>query len=176
MSSSEKHFLYPNRPQRWVQQAAATRTGSVILAPLLHILDRPFIRLSKGRTSLTSLLTGLPVITLTTKGARTGLPRTVPLIAIPEDGRLILVASNFGQERHPAWYYNLIANPEALVSNNGSTRTYQAQLVSEPDSERYWTMASAMYPGYLKYRQRAHQRKIGIFQLTAADAGETSPT
>ena len=57
----------------------------------------------------------LPVMLLTTTGAKTGLQRTVPLVYLSDDAGLILVASNFGGEHHPGWYHNLIANPNVEV-------------------------------------------------------------
>lgn len=168
----EEHLYHPNRVQRWIQRTAATRAVSAMMAPLLHYLDRPIIRLSKGRTSLTGILTGIPVITLTMKGAKSGLPRSVPVFTIQEGDNLILVASNFGQKSHPAWYYNLLANPEAIVSIRGESRKYLAQMVSEPERERYWKLASGLYAGYLNYRQWARQRQIGIFLLQPVEIVE----
>jgi deazaflavin-dependent oxidoreductase (nitroreductase family) len=78
----------------------------------LHHLDRPVLRLSRGRYSLTRLLAGLPVVTVTTIGAKSGQPRSLPLVALPDGEHVILIASNYGQKHHPAWYYNLRAHPE----------------------------------------------------------------
>jgi len=166
----EEHLYHPNRVQRWIQRTAATRAVSAMIAPLLHYLDRPIMRLSRGRTSLTSLLAGLSVITLTTKGAKTGMQRSVPLIAIPEsESNLILVASNFGQKHHPGWYYNLLANPEAVVSKGAESRTYRAIFVDEPDRDRYLQLAGSVYSGYLEYQRRARGRRIGVFLLQPFD-------
>ena len=68
----------------------------------------------------------LPLVTLTTIGAKSGQLRSTPLVGIPDGERLVLVASNFGQGHHPAWYYNLVKNPSASVTIAGATRNYVA--------------------------------------------------
>ena len=73
---------------------------------------------TKGRHTL-SYTSGLPIVLLRTTGAKSKLPRTVPLVGMPVDGGLAIIASNFGQTRHPAWYYNLRANPAAEASVDG---------------------------------------------------------
>jgi deazaflavin-dependent oxidoreductase (nitroreductase family) len=172
---------HPTRWQRLVQRLAATRGGSAILAPILHYLDAPFIKLSNSKTTLTSLLTGLPVVTLTTRGARTGQLRRVPLVAIPletEDGetgpgargKIILIASNFGRATHPAWYYNLRANPTATLTANQFAGQYVAHEAAGEEWEACWQRAVCLYGGYNAYRQRASQRDIGVFVLTPVEA------
>src|SRR5512143_1354082 len=94
----------PNAAQRAVHLAARTTAGSWFLARALHHLDRTALRLSRGRFSLASVVTGMPVVIVTTVGAKSGLPRSLPLAAIPDGDNVILIASNYGQKRHPAWY------------------------------------------------------------------------
>src|SRR5690348_18374977 len=101
-----------NAVQRLFRNAASTPALARAFSRVLYRVDRPVIRLSGGHTSLTSLLTGLPIVELTTTGARTGRPRTMPVVGIPDGDRLVLVASSYGSERHPAWYHNLLAHPE----------------------------------------------------------------
>ena len=106
----------PNVAQRSIHIITRTKAGSRLLARTLHHLDRPMLRLSHGRYSLTSALAGLPVVMVTTIGAKSGQPRQLPLVAIPDGENVILIASNFGQHHHPAWYYNLHAHPQARES------------------------------------------------------------
>lgn len=133
---------------------------------MLPSVDRTLLRLTGNRYSLTSLLTGLPIITLTTTGARSGQRRSVPLVALEEGDRLILIASNFGQTRQPAWYYNLRANPEALVTLRGEQRWYVAREATTAERQRYWSQAIALYAGYAAYETRAQNRVIPILVLT----------
>src|SRR5512135_2931655 len=95
---------------------AMTRPGTWFLSKRLHHFDRAILRMSKGRTTLTNILAGLPTVSLTAMGARSGQPRSVPLIGIPDEEKIILIATNFGQKHYPAWYINLRANPEATIT------------------------------------------------------------
>lgn len=156
----------PNTAQRAVHVITRTRAGSWVFARTLHHFDRPVLRLSRGRYSLTSLFTGLPVVIVTTIGAKSGQPRSLPLVALPDGENVILIASNFGQKHHPAWYYNLQAHPEVQLTYEGKTVTYAARETSGEERERCWQRAVDLYSGYAAYKQRAEQRQIGVFMLT----------
>ncbi len=136
----------------------------------LHRVDPLIIRLSKGRRSLTSILSGRPVVVLTTIGAKTGLQRSVPLIGIEDGDKVALIASNYGRSRHPAWYYNLRANPEATLSIRGKTGTYIAREADEEQRQMYWSRALALFAGYTAYEKRAGGREIPIMVLTPKPA------
>src|SRR3954462_11963418 len=99
----------PDPIRRFLQRLPATRPGAWFFARTSHHLDRWTLQLSGGRYTLANLLTGIPVLTLTTTGARSGQPRSVPLLGFPDGERIVLVASNFGQAHYPAWYHNLRA-------------------------------------------------------------------
>ena len=144
---------------------AAFGPVSRLLSRLLPPADRLLLRLTGGRQTLTGLLSGLPTGTLTTTGARSGLPRTVPIIPTPVDGKWILIASNFGQAHHPAWYHNLKAHPEATLTLDGKSRRYRAREVTGEERARYWARAVRAYPGYAAYAQRAGERKIPVIVL-----------
>ena len=111
MSYSDANALY-----RVVRRLAATRPGSWFFARTLHHADRVMYRLSRRRTTLAALLSGLPVVMLTTTGARSGRETTVPLLGFEEGDSVVLVASNYGQAHHPAWYHNLRAHPRARIA------------------------------------------------------------
>ena len=98
-----------------VRRVIAARPAAWLLARTIHHIDRAVLRLSGGRTTAAALFSGLPVLAVTTTGAKSGQPRTVPLVAVPDGDRLILIASNWGQSRHPGWYYNMKANPAVRV-------------------------------------------------------------
>ena len=161
----------PNILQKAVQWLAATTPVAALLVPLAHRADRLVLRLSGGRTTAVGLLAGLPLITLTTVGAKSGQLRSVPLVGIPDGERLILVASNFGQEHHPAWYYNLRKNPYASVKVGGAARSYRAEEVSGDEYDRCWARAVSLYAGYAAYKTRTGGRRIPILVLTPADRG-----
>jgi deazaflavin-dependent oxidoreductase (nitroreductase family) len=105
--------------RRMVRRAAEIVPMSWIRPRLVVPVDREVFRLSGGRTTLSALVSGLPIIMLTTTGARTGQARAVPVLGLPADDRLVLIASNFGKPSNPGWYYNLRAHPHAVVTWNG---------------------------------------------------------
>lgn len=160
------HSRPPSLLNRLIRGLASSAPIAWLAARLLHHLDRPILRLTGGRASLTSLLAGLPVITLTTTGAKSRQPRRVPLVGLPDGEKVILIASNFGQAHYPAWYYNLRAYPEAQVTIQGQTRAYTAREATGAEREQYWRQAVAVYAGYAAYAQRVGQRHIPVMILT----------
>lgn len=102
---------------------------------------------------------------LTTTGARSGQPRTAPVLGLPTTEGLVIVASNFGQERHPAWLYNLRARPEATIAVDGTTRRVRAIPVEGERRARIWEQALLVYPGWAQYEHRASHRQIAVFVL-----------
>ena len=115
---------------------------------------------------MTSILSGLQVVVLTARGAKSGESRTTPLAALFDGDKVVLIASDFGSPRHPAWYYNLRANPEVKVSVYGKEGDYKAYEAMGDERESYWQMAVASYPGYEKYAQQAGERTIPVMVLT----------
>lgn len=148
-----------------VKRLAASGPGSWFLAPILHRLDAPVIRWSGGRQSLTNWLTGLPVVILTTTGAKSGRPRTLPLVGLLDGPRVVLIASNFGRRSAPGWFYNLKAQPQAELIVAGQAGRYLAREAEDEERERYWRMAVGMYAGFAAYARRAAHRRIRIMVL-----------
>ncbi len=144
----------------------------MLLAPIQRYLDRATLRISGGRTTLTGWLAHLPIVMLTTTGAKSGRPRTAPLLAIEDDQRpgvIAVVASNYGQQRHPAWYYNLKATPRATGLIDEQTIVYSAHEAGGDEYARFWQRAQSIYGGYGAYRERATERTIPIMVLTPVD-------
>ena len=174
--------LNPDHPHQWqrgVQRIAAIRPVTRFFSRCLPFLDRQLIRWSAGRTSLTSVMTGFPIVTLRTLGARSGLPRENPLVGIPfGQGRYILIASNWGQEHHPAWYHNLRAHPRVEVLRGGIVQEYVAHEAEGEERAVCWRRAVEVYAGYEAYRHRAGDRRIPVIVLTPSvpsSPRETSP-
>ena len=156
------------KPRWWhplIKRLAATPFGIWLLAGRLHRLDGVILRRTDNRTTLTSILTGLPTILLTAIGAKSGQARTTPLVAVPHQDSLILVASNFGNPRHPAWYYNLAANPQAEVTIAGERFPARAHLLDGEERAQCWEIAAGSYPGYNLYEKKAGERVIPVFLL-----------
>lgn len=154
----------PNIAQRGIRVVMATRPVTWVLARTIHHVDAAVFRASGGRTTAGAVLSGLPLITLTTAGAKSGQPRRVTLVGIPDGERLILIASNWGQAKHPAWYHNVRANPEVTVSCRGQSRRYTARELAGAERAAAWGRAVALYPGYEGYAARAG-REIGVILL-----------
>ncbi|MCB9418932.1 MAG: nitroreductase family deazaflavin-dependent oxidoreductase [Ardenticatenaceae bacterium] len=136
-----------------------------LLSHTLHHLDRLVLRWSNGRYATLTWFTGLPFLTLTTTGARSGQPHTVPLIGIPYNGQIILIASNWGKPRSLAWYYNLKAHPTVTVAVGGETAVYTAHEAHGTERETCWQEAVAYYPAYETY-QKGNGRLIPVMVLT----------
>src|SRR6202034_4546583 len=77
----------------------------------LHHIDRSLLRLSRGQLTLPGVVAGIPVLTVTTTGARTGQRRTAPLLGVPAGDDIAVIGTSFGQPRTPGWYYNMRADP-----------------------------------------------------------------
>lgn len=122
-------------------------------------------RLTRGRYTFASLLSGLPVVMLTTTGARSGRRRTVPVLGLPTADGLVVIASNYGQERHPAWYYNLRAQPEGEVAVGSTIQRFRAIEAQGDQRARIWREGLAVYPGWSTYERRASHRNIAVFVL-----------
>jgi len=154
-----------NAARRLVRRLAATGPGSWILARVLHHADRVVYRATRQRTTLAGVISGLPVVMLTSTGAKSGRETTVPLLGFEEGDAVVLVASNYGLAHHPAWYHNLRANPQARLAVHGVSRDVVAQEVESPQRERYLKVATEIYPGYPRYEARAAPRRISVFRL-----------
>jgi deazaflavin-dependent oxidoreductase (nitroreductase family) len=155
-----------NVGQKILQRLASLSPVSWLLARTLHYIDRPLLKLSRGKTCVASLVAGLPMVMLTTTGAQTGQPRTTPLVGLIDGERVVVIASYYGSAHHPAWYYNLRAQPAASVTLQGYTQTYLARAAHDDEYARYWQLAVETYAGYAAYKQRAGQRHIPIIVLT----------
>jgi deazaflavin-dependent oxidoreductase (nitroreductase family) len=163
-NSVQLHQPYPW--QRAIQRIVRSRPVTKFFSYFLHYVDHPILRLTNGRFSPAGFFTGLPITLLTTTGAKSGQPRTIPIVAIPYRHEIVLIASNWGGSRHPAWYYNLRAHPQATLLRHGRQITYTARQTNDAEREPYWQAAVAIYPGYADYQRRTAGRQIPIMVLT----------
>ena len=121
------------------------------------------MRLSRGRFSLTY---GLPTLMLTTTGRKSGEPRSAPLLYIQRGDDMALIGTSFGSTKHPAWYLNLMANPQASVLLKGETLDVTAREASPEERQEIWLRATRLYVGFEKYQSRVGDREIPILVLT----------
>ena len=136
---------YEPSPQKWVRDQVERyeRTG--------------------GREANTLRDTGLPVVIFTTRGNKSGKIRKTPLMRVEHDGAYAMVASQGGSAKHPVWYHNLKADPEALTVQDGPEPfDAQARELAGEEREEWWQRAVAGYPPYAEY-QRKTDRLIPVF-------------
>ena len=121
---------------------------------------------SGGAEANTLLDTGMPVIIVTTKGNKTGKVRKTALMRVEHGGEYLLVASMGGAPKHPVWYYNLVADPEAVTIQDGP-EPFEARVheLHGDDRTEWWERAVAAYPPYAEYQERT-DRIIPIFVAT----------
>ena len=160
-------YRYParNAVRRGVVRLVATPPVAWFSARVLPTLDRLVMRLSRGRTSLSEIAAGTPVIVLTTRGARSGEPRTGLLLGIPLVNALALIGTNFAQPGTPSWVHNLQAHPHATVSYRQARVVVNAREVSGAEYEQVFAAAALIYPGYGAYRARLTDRRPKVFVL-----------
>lgn len=122
------------------------------------------IESSGGTEGLTLRDTGLPVIVLTTLGAKSGKLRKTALMRVEHDGVYAVVASRGGAPEHPQWYYNLLANPHVELQDGTEKHDYLAREVAGDEKALWWERSVAAYPPYADYQNRT-ERQIPVFLL-----------
>ncbi|MGD9529859.1 nitroreductase family deazaflavin-dependent oxidoreductase [Pseudonocardia sp.] len=132
---------------------------------LLPGLDRAIYRLTGGRFTFSAWVTGLPVVLLCTTGARSGRTRTARVLGIPDGDGLVVIAANFGQTSHPAWYHNVRAHPEVTVVAGGARRNFHAHELAGAERAQQFERAVAMNPGWTRFQDRAGSRDIPVIRL-----------
>jgi deazaflavin-dependent oxidoreductase (nitroreductase family) len=158
-----------NLLRRVIRRSAGWRPLSWLYARTLHLIDRTVFRITRGRATFTSWLADLPVAWLTTTGAKSGVQRTSPVLAIPgEDGKLVVIASNYGQRNNPSWYHNLRANPRATILFDGVRGDMTARELDGEERTHWYERGIEIYPGWVQYRKRASHRRIPVIELTQA--------
>ncbi|MFD9094569.1 nitroreductase family deazaflavin-dependent oxidoreductase [Streptomyces collinus] len=124
---------------------------------------------SSGGTKGTTLReTGLPVIVLTTRGARSGKIRKTPLMRVEHEGRYAAVASIGGAPKHPVWYFNVKADPHVELQDGPDKRDMRAREVTGAEKEQWWERAVAAFPPYADYQAKT-SRVIPLFVLEPVD-------
>ena len=151
-----------------------------LMSKTISYLDVPVFKLTNGRIHLGS---GYHFLLLTTTGARSGQRRSTPLFYVEPnvDGaddvtaqangglQVAVIGSNFGLERHPAWSYNLHADPNCVVTIERRPRAAVARLADEAESREIWEVASRSYSGFAKYPDWMQDRTPPVFILTLTE-------
>lgn len=150
--------LWTHRPAIRAKMSVVDRMSCVDQAwPVLN-------RLVGGHVAVYRLTGGLlghrfrggpPMLLLDHRGARTGRARTTPLVYVADAANTVIVASKGGHPRHPAWFHNLVANPDTTIQVGRERRPVRARVATPAERERLWPKAVATYGGYRDYQRRA---------------------
>jgi deazaflavin-dependent oxidoreductase (nitroreductase family) len=162
MATEPKRSLY----ERVAIPAVSSRAGSWFYVHVAPHLDRGLFRLTGGK--LTTAGRGR-VGFLKVRGAKTGQERITPLVFTRDGENVLLVASRGGDVKHPAWYRNVVANPDVRFSIDGVERAYRARTATADERPRLWELVNRTYPGYAVYQRRAGSREIPVFVLEPAE-------
>jgi deazaflavin-dependent oxidoreductase (nitroreductase family) len=130
-------------------------------------VDKVLQRATRGRVSLAGAI-GMRLLMLETTGRRTGEPRVTPLIYATQGTDFLVVGSNWGQERNPAWVLNLLAKPESVVSLRGARIPVHARRLTEEERAAVWSRLTEIWPAYDEYVDRVRAtsgREIMVFRL-----------
>lgn len=123
---------------------------------------------SSGGTEGTTLWdTGLPVIIVTMRGAKSGKVRKIPLMRVEHEGRYAAVGSKGGFPTHPVWYFNLKANPHVELQDGPGRQNMTAREITGDERAEWWERAVAAFPPYAEYQEKT-DRLIPVFVLEAA--------
>lgn len=137
--------------------------GEYELSPEGWVRDQTEKILETGTTTAVQIM-DRPVILLTTRGAKSGKLRKVPLMRVEHDGTYAIVASLGGAPQHPVWYHNVKANPQVELQDDTVTKDYTAREVTGDEKALWWERAVAAYPEYENYQKKT-DRQIPVFVL-----------
>ena len=149
---------------RMVNWLSATRFGSWLVKHYASKIDPILFRATNGRLTSTGVPT-LPMLTMTAVGRKSGEKRAVQLAYHKDGDDLLIVASAMGAENHPAWRYNIEANPNVEIQVRGERFEAVARLLSDEEKDRVWPAVKRTIPQMNVYEKRT-DRKIGVFRLT----------
>lgn len=172
----ESENLFPQyRPQaqktsfeRLLQAFAQTRFGGSLFLTVLPAFDRRLLPATRGRLSTGF---GQPFLLLHTRGAKSGVERTSPVLATQAGEELLIVASRAGDSRHPGWFHNLRAEPDIEVTVRGRRMPMRARVLEGEERENAWAIACDNYSGYATYQRRVPGRPIPVVSLERRYAG-----
>jgi deazaflavin-dependent oxidoreductase (nitroreductase family) len=138
---------YQPSPDQWVRDQVALYEGS-------------------GGTEGTTLQ-GVPVVVLTSLGAKSGKIRKTPLMRVEHQGTYAVVASQGGAPKHPTWYYNLVAHPQVELQDGAVRQDMTARSAEGAERELWWSRAVEVWPDYAEYQTKT-DRVIPVFVLEPA--------
>ena len=152
----------------FVVRLSTSRAATWWIKHVASRLDPVIFRASGGRfTSMGP--PAMPMIALTAIGRRSGRPRSVQLACLELDGDYLVVASAMGQQKHPAWRYNIEANPQVEIQMRGQRFAARAQVLTDAEKDRIWADIREAIPQIDVYEERT-DRNLRVFRLSRADS------
>ncbi|WP_055552233.1 nitroreductase family deazaflavin-dependent oxidoreductase [Streptomyces sp. NBRC 110028] len=136
-------------------------------SPTQWVRDQVELIESSGGTEGTTMR-GMPVILLTTRGAKSGKLRKTPLMRVEHEGRYAVVASLGGAPKHPVWYFNVLADPRVELRDGPAVWDMTAREVTGEEKALWWRRAVEAFPDYADYQEKT-TREIPVFVLEPAD-------
>jgi deazaflavin-dependent oxidoreductase (nitroreductase family) len=109
-------------------------------------------------------LQGVPVVVITSRGAKSGKLRKNPVMRVEHDGRYAAVASKGGAPSHPTWYYNFVAEPLVELQDGPHKASYRARVAEGEERATWWERAVGVWPHYAEYQTKT-DREIPVFVL-----------
>jgi deazaflavin-dependent oxidoreductase (nitroreductase family) len=156
--STTEHF------RQMIFNMAATRQGMRLFYLFVRLIDMPISRMTKGNFIPSANWNIVPIIYLTTVGAKSGIPRSIPVLCIPDGDNLILVGSNWGNPKNPGWAYNLRVHSQTQVRKGRTAMSFIARELHGDERAAYWQKAVKFYPPYISYEQHSG-RSLPMFLL-----------
>ena len=155
-----------NLAERIITPIGRTKVGKWTIMNVSQRIDPTIVKLSGGRLST---LVFTPAVLLTHTGAVSGVERTTTLLYFTDGDRVILIASNFGRAKNPAWYHNVKAHPEVTLYAGGYQGRFIAEEATGAERDRLWALAKQLSVGYADYEQITEGRRIPVMALTPID-------
>jgi deazaflavin-dependent oxidoreductase (nitroreductase family) len=160
----------PTKPRRLrkavMEPFALSDAGRWFTIRVAPRIDNSVGRLTGGRLSS---LPGIPMVLLTHRGAKSGRTYVTPLVYFTDGADAILIASNYGRRRHPAWLANVRANPDVELVARGRGGRYRARIAEGDERDRLFGLAKHLTRAYASYEQRATERTIQIVVCSPLD-------
>lgn len=141
-------------------------TQNAELSPTDWVREQTEKILENGTTEGVTVM-DRPIVLVTTTGAKSGKQRYVPVMRVEHGGSYAMIASKGGTPEHPAWYHNVVANPQVQVQDGTQTGTFVAREVTGDERQEWWDRSVEAYPPYAEYQQKT-SRVIPVFVLEPA--------
>ena len=120
---------------------------------------------TNGQEANTLRETGIPIVIITTKGAKSGKLRKFALMRVEHDGEYALVASKGGAPEHPGWYHNIVAEPLVMIQDGPEPHDYTARIAQGDERREWWDRSVAVFSPYAEYQTKT-DREIPVFVAT----------